>query len=68
MNNEWIYSNRHLLELQGEVLPIDLPDWDFEFNFYDFQDYVRHSMLGTRRYLLQEPDETLPQARRHWKK
>ncbi|GLV46143.1 uncharacterized protein CBL_10788 [Carabus blaptoides fortunei] len=65
LNNEWLYSNDNLLALQKRILAQDFADWDYDFATYDNQTYLCQCALGCRRYLLKEPDDTLPRARRH---
>lgn len=66
MNNEWVYTNDNLLELQKKIQQKDVAQWDYNFKDYDFKTFVHQCILGCRRYLLKESDESLPQARVHY--
>lgn len=66
MNNEWIYPNDNLLTLQKRITEVDKKDWDYDFTNYELKKYLRSCMFGMRRYLLNEADDTLPKAKKHY--
>lgn len=65
---EWNFSNTNLFDLEERLLEADRADWAYDFRDRDVIDYFEKCIMGSRRYLLNEPDSTLPQARKHFRR
>lgn len=66
--NNFTLDNDNMFELLKKIKPEDKSDWDFDFIENDRGTFLYNSVLGNRRYLLHESDDTLPQARAHTRK
>ncbi|GAB0087093.1 hypothetical protein DMENIID0001_013660 [Sergentomyia squamirostris] len=65
--NYWHFINDNFFDLMNDIKPDDMED--FSFDFYESissVDYVYKSILGTRRYLMNQRDEDLPTAKRNY--
>lgn len=66
-NNEWKFENNNTAALWEELSPTDKKLFPFNVSNLDWEDYFDKFILGSRVHLLQDPIETLPQARRKLK-
>ncbi|GAB0087087.1 hypothetical protein DMENIID0001_013600 [Sergentomyia squamirostris] len=67
--HDWHFVNDKFFDLMNDIKPDDMED--FSFDFYDnlsLLDFVYASIMGSRRYLLNQPDKNLPRARRNYKR
>lgn len=67
MLTSWTFENDQFLLLHKDILPGDIKDFRFNnFVTADVREYLQNCVLGARRYLLKEPDENLPKARKNY--
>jgi hypothetical protein len=65
----WIFTNDKLLWLRTQVPPCDSRHFQLDrIETMDFTVFMKNALLGARLYLLKEGTETLPHARRHYKR
>uniref|UniRef100_A0A336M135 Fatty acyl-CoA reductase n=1 Tax=Culicoides sonorensis TaxID=179676 RepID=A0A336M135_CULSO len=64
-SREWDYETNNLKDLANKLEnSLSRHDFNCDAKCYDWDTYVRGYMLGTRQFLLRDPIETLPSARR----
>lgn len=67
--NNWNFENKNFMNLSQELKVQDLKAFYFtDFLEFDLILYFRYATLGARRNLLNERDEDLPKARRHYRR
>ena len=66
-NRQWTFENKNTAALWEELSPIDKKLFPFNVTNINWKDYFDKFMLGSRLYLLKDPIETLPQAKRKLK-
>lgn len=65
--NNWHFENKNFINLSNDLKATDLKAFYInDFLEYDLILYFRYAVLGARRYLLHEKDDTLPNARKHY--
>lgn len=69
VTHNWHFRNENFLNLSSRLQPEDVREFEFSNCFYyDMVYTVRYFLLGYRRYLLLETDETLQQCRRNYRR
>nr|XP_023019858.1 putative fatty acyl-CoA reductase CG5065 [Leptinotarsa decemlineata] len=70
LTNQWKFPNKKVLELETKLLPSDFPHFNYEkqHKLAEPFNYFSVAMMGCRRYLLKETDETLDNAKVHFKR
>jgi fatty acyl-CoA reductase len=66
-NNAWEFDNTHCLNIFKLLNAVEAKKYFVAIHEIDkgtIERALRSNILGTRRYLLNEPDETLPSSRR----
>jgi alcohol-forming fatty acyl-CoA reductase len=66
-NNEWQFDNTNALKIYGMVNKVESKVYQVhltDFNDEKANQFFENGVLGARRYLLNQPDEALPSARR----
>ena len=67
MLNSWEFKNKKFLKLSFEIQPEDFKAFYFyDFLEFDFLLFMRNTMMGMRRYLMNSKDENLPKARKNF--
>ncbi|XP_065172075.1 putative fatty acyl-CoA reductase CG5065 [Atheta coriaria] len=67
-SNQWNFVNKNLLAMRDDVLnEREAAVYMLDDENLDIEKYFLNCMIGARRYLMHEPDETLPTAMRHMK-
>lgn len=67
MLNSWQFKNKKFLKLSFEIQPEDFKAFYFyDFLEFDFLLFMRNTMMGMRRYLMNNKDENLPKARKNF--
>lgn len=67
MLTSWTFENDQFLLLHSDIQPGDIKDFRFNnFVTADVREYLHNCVLGARRYLLNEPDENIPKARKNY--
>lgn len=66
MNNTWNINNQHFLSLNNILLESDQSEFELREQITDVTEYLKVSMLGARRYLLNWPDEDLEKAKKQY--
>ncbi|XP_055598948.1 fatty acyl-CoA reductase 1-like [Uranotaenia lowii] len=61
-HNEWQINNKNFRNLSNELLRQDRKDFSLDHITESLMEYFRISTLGSRRYLLKDPDHTIPAA------
>jgi hypothetical protein len=65
----WKFSNDKLLWLRTQVLPCDKKDFNLDcLDTIDYTDVFRNAIIGGRKYLLKEHADTLPYAKKHYRR
>ncbi|KAJ9578553.1 hypothetical protein L9F63_005282, partial [Diploptera punctata] len=65
---EWIFRNDNLKALPGMMQEKDRETFYTDIKLVDWDEYIKHFVLGTRHYVLKEDPATLPKARRHMRR
>lgn len=65
--NEWNFDNSNATQIWSMINGVELEN--YRINLTDFgedkiSEYFEDGVLGARRYLLNQPDESIPSARR----
>ncbi|KAJ8958396.1 hypothetical protein NQ318_002178 [Aromia moschata] len=65
--NEWVFNNSKLLALENLLLPEDKQSFSYQKDHELTQPmaFFTAGLMGARRYLLNEPDSTMAQAKVH---
>lgn len=67
IRTSWVFENQEFLRLHDRILPVDRQSFRYDkFVTADVREYLKDCVLGARRYLLKEPDENIPRARRNY--
>ncbi|XP_068081052.1 fatty acyl-CoA reductase 1 isoform X2 [Anabrus simplex] len=61
-NHEWQFINSNFRKLESAVLAKDYDAFNYQLSDVDEYYLYKMSAIGARRYLLKQPDETLPKA------
>ena len=65
---EWVFRNDNLKALSSSLLEKDKETFYTDIKMVDWDEYIKHFVLGTRHYVLKEDPATLPKARRHMRR
>lgn len=57
---EWEIVNENFLEMNKMILPMDKEAFDYSRRVHDTDDLYRIQIIGARRYVLKEGDESIP--------
>ncbi|XP_071441590.1 fatty acyl-CoA reductase 1-like [Hetaerina americana] len=67
--NQWVFRSQDFIELNTKhILEEDRALFALDISAVDKVEYFRNAVIGSRRYLLNEPDSTLPAARANLKR
>ncbi|CAO1421565.1 unnamed protein product [Diamesa serratosioi] len=58
--NEWTFGIDNFMDLNYKLLPSDIHDFDMSRKDHSITDYYMKQIIGARRYLLNEPDSSMP--------
>ncbi|XP_044764593.1 fatty acyl-CoA reductase 1-like [Coccinella septempunctata] len=64
-NNEWIFSNQRTKEKRTLLNLTERKKYKLDCDGFDYEEYFTNCVLCARRYILNEPDENIPAAKRH---
>ncbi|XP_077284073.1 putative fatty acyl-CoA reductase CG5065 [Arctopsyche grandis] len=64
--NEWLFKNDRFLSLRSSLCSQDYKEFNYALEEIDTHEFFKNSVIGARRYLLKESDDTIPQARIHY--
>ncbi|XP_012344100.1 putative fatty acyl-CoA reductase CG5065 isoform X1 [Apis florea] len=64
-NNQWDFENSNLLEIRDKLNPVEYGKYQLHGEDMDIDAYFETCIRAARIYILNEPPETLPAARRH---
>ncbi|XP_025834144.1 fatty acyl-CoA reductase 1-like isoform X2 [Agrilus planipennis] len=64
-NNQWDFNNDDSLKARHLMNEKEKEDFKVDGKGLDLDEYFTHCVHATRLYILNEPDDTLPSARRH---
>lgn len=69
VTNSFDFKNENFMNLTEVLRCEDLREFDFKEGFqYDIILFIRYNILGYRRFLMKENDESLPQCRKTYKR
>ena len=63
-NNQWDFDNKHAIIIRARMSEYELQKYKVDAKGIDIYKYFEDCILGGRRYLLKQPDDTIPSARR----
>lgn len=66
-NNQWDFDNKHAVLIRSKMTKTEKIRFKIDVEGIVVYDYFESVIIGARRYLLKQPDETLPAARRMMK-
>lgn len=66
-NNQWDFENKNIYEIRDKLNPIEYKKYQIHGEDMDIDEYFEACIRAARVYILNEPPETLPAARRHLK-
>ncbi|RZC40817.1 fatty acyl-CoA reductase -like, partial [Asbolus verrucosus] len=64
-NKQWDFDNDHTLQMRNMFNPREKVTYKLDGDGINYEDYFTNCIYAARRYLLKEPDNTIPSARRH---
>lgn len=64
-NNQWDFENTYVMELRKKLNAVEFDKYQLHGNDMDIDKYFETCVRAARVYILNEPPETLPAARRH---
>ncbi|XP_045465464.1 uncharacterized protein LOC123674585 [Harmonia axyridis] len=64
-NNEWIFHNRNILENRKLLNPTERKKYKLDKDGFELEKFLVNCIISIRRYMLNEPDETIAAAKRH---
>lgn len=64
-NNQWDFVNAHITEVRNKLNPRETLIYQLHGDDMDLDGYFETCIRAARIYILNEPPETLPAARRH---
>lgn len=64
-NNEWTFNNEETLACRKLMNSTEKQKYKLDTEGFDFEEYLVNCVLSIRRYMLNEPDDTIPASRRH---
>ncbi|XP_052862889.1 fatty acyl-CoA reductase wat-like [Anopheles cruzii] len=68
MNNEWFFVNNNFKQLQEVLQDDDKSAFSTSYFLHGMMEYYKRAILGGRRYLMKESDETIPAALKKYKR
>lgn len=66
-NNEWQFDNTNAIQVWAKLNDVEKITYRIDLSEFDEKkvfEFFENGVLGARRYLLNQPDESLPSARR----
>ncbi|XP_013107128.1 putative fatty acyl-CoA reductase CG5065 [Stomoxys calcitrans] len=60
---EWVFETYKFEELMSNLNKTDADIFNMDTNQLQFEQYIHHYIMGIRKYMLGESDETIPRAR-----
>ncbi|GJQ78015.1 hypothetical protein Trydic_g2365 [Trypoxylus dichotomus] len=66
-SHEWVFDNSQSLKARSWMNKKELTRYTVTADGFDMEKYIENGAMGMRRYLLKEPDENLPKAKRTMK-
>nr|CAI5862013.1 unnamed protein product [Callosobruchus analis] len=66
-NNQWEFNNEEALKARDILNPRERQTYKVDGDGIDYVDYFTDCVHCTRLYILNEPDDTIPAAKRHMK-
>lgn len=65
--HNWIFKNDNFTKLTSNLRAEDFKSFEYKSDFlYDKILYCRYAIIGYRRYLMNEKDESIPASRRRY--
>jgi fatty acyl-CoA reductase len=65
----WKLRNDKLLWLRTQVLPCDKKDFNLDnLESINYTQYYKNTIIAGKKYMLKEDIDTLPQAKRHYRR
>jgi len=68
ITNQWLFKNEQLVSLRESIIQSDKEAFSYDFEVEDVFVFFKNCLIGARRYLLNEPDDTIPDAKAHFKR
>lgn len=65
--NQWDFANDNAIHVRANLNKLERVRYKCDAEGVDIYQYFENCILGARRYLLKQPDERLPSARRMMK-
>ncbi|CAG4986200.1 unnamed protein product [Colias eurytheme] len=62
---EWQFRTDNVKRLRNRLTPQDREIYNLDPQTIDWDEQYKNFIIGTRKYLLKEPDENMPEAARH---
>ncbi|XP_065216154.1 putative fatty acyl-CoA reductase CG5065 [Planococcus citri] len=66
-NNQWEFRNEHVHYIRKVMNKRERRDYKIDGEDMDIREYFKSCVMAARNYILKEPPETIPAARRHMK-
>lgn len=63
--HEWTFENDNVIALQSKMSQVDQNLFNFDIRAVKWDDYIEQYVIGTRKFVLKESDETIPAAKSH---
>jgi len=62
--HQWSWSNKNTEELSNSLHPTDRETFFFRMEGLDWDSFIKDYVLGTRQYVLKQPESSIPACRR----
>lgn len=66
-SRDWLFKCDNFLKIQQELNPVDREKFYCDLEVIDPCDFMTNYLLGIRKYIVKDPMETLPKARKTMK-
>lgn len=66
-NNQWDFDNKHAIIIRAKLNKTEKERYKCDAEGVDIYKYFENCIIGGRRFLLKQPDERLPSAKRMMK-
>ncbi|KRT82345.1 hypothetical protein AMK59_3348, partial [Oryctes borbonicus] len=66
-SQEWIFDNHWVVKIRQWLNAKEMNQYTVAYNGVNIEEYILNGILCTRRYILKEPDENIPTAKRRMK-
>lgn len=64
VNRKWDFKKNNSIQVRNSLNTAEKLMFQTDANGFDLKEYIATSILGARRYILKETDDTIPRAKK----